>query len=733
MIATVLYEHTPSATAILIALLAVAVAALATAARWLGLKWTTLPPVLLRLAFLALLGWCLHLPYRKEVTREQIKSKFLIALDTSASMNLKGNDTLPSRLDTARAALEQPWVDLVNARYDVEAYAFDRETSARLTPRELGTRPAEGAASQIRDTLRRLATRAKGQSVAGIVLLTDGQDTRETSPDWTRETWPAPIFTVRLEKPGIWGVEADARVDSVSTPKRVTVGWNSKLEAAVSGQAPKGTAVNVQLLRNGQAVKELPVQFPEEGGTRQVAFELEHPEIGRFTYEVSIPALPGERNLNDNRMQAEVLVTDARNRVVYVEHVPRWESKYLNRVLAAVPNITAIGFLKGPGGRFMSYGNRGNTDLVLTKEQMDFIKVIVLGDLNAEALGAERAKQILSYVETGGSLVLLGGPDGWGAQGFAATALQPLLPVSGTLAAKEAKFKAQATEEGRNHPAFQVAAGAEFSTPPVLSVFTGAREAPGASVLVQAVDDTGTHPLVVTRRYGQGRVVAVLTDSLWRWKLQPDPSKPYERFWTQLMGWLMPKQEEMAAYELVLGGDTEQTWLGETVNLNARLGGTRGRGVTGASVTLEIESPDGRKVPYPMTAQTITTSTGESLPGFTLPFPVKEPGLHRAIARTEADGQKVASDPFSFFVKPFTPETKPGPLNLDALTTLASASGGKFCEPNELTAAIQALRTENKETENIRVSSLWNRQAIILVLIGLLTAEWIYRKVKGWA
>ena len=733
-VATLFYEHTPAAATILVAVGLAGLAALYTAWRYLGLTAASAVALGVRAVFLALLGWCLFMPYEKQVTRERIKPKFLIALDTSASMAIRARDTLPSRLDRAREVLGQSWVDLVRARYDVEAVSFDREVGPRVEPKELLTREAAGGASHLRDALRKLSSRMKGQEVAGIVLLSDGQDTRETSADWTRETWPAPVFTVRLEPPDVWGVEADVRVESISTPKRVTVGWASKLEASVAGQAAKGTAITVQLLRNGALEKELPVQLPEEGGTRQVSFELEHNQVGRFSYAVKIPGLPGERNLNDNEMSTEVLVTDARNRVVYVEHVPRWESKYLNRVLSAVPNITAIGFLKGPGGRFITYGNRGNTDLVLTKDQMDFIKVILLGDLTAEALGEERAKAIERYVDSGGSLLLLGGPEGWGASGFGASALKPLLPVAaGALTPREGTYQVGVTDEGKNHPAFAVGQGQEFSTPPVLSVFTGAKPDAGSSVLVTATLDGAAHPLVVTRRYGQGRVVAILTDSLWRWKLQPDASKPYDRFWTQMMGWLMPKQEAVAAYDITLASDVEQTYLGETVNLNARLGGTQGRNRTGASLTVEIETPDGRKIPYPMAAQPITTGAGETLPGFALPFEAKLPGLHRAVARTEIDGVKVESDSFAFFVKPFTPETKPGPIAADVLASLSTSTGGKFCEPDQLAAAVQAIQVETKEIENVRVRTLWNRQAVILALIGLLTVEWIWRKVKGWA
>ena len=42
----------------------------------------------------------------------------------------------------------------------------------------------------------------------------------------------------------------------------------------------------------------------------------------------------------------------------------------------------------------------------------------------------------------------------------------------------------------------------------------------------------------LSQRYGQGKVVAVFTDSLWKWKLHPQAyrSKPYQRFFNRDLG-----------------------------------------------------------------------------------------------------------------------------------------------------------------------------------------------------
>ena len=59
-------------------------------------------------------------------------------------------------------------------------------------------------------------------------------------------------------------------------------------------------------------------------------------------------------------------------------------------------------------------------------------------------------------------------------------------------------------------------------------------------------------------RNGAGRVVSVMTDSVWHWRMgakswSADRS-PYDVFWSQLMEWLIPKEQDkqgVAKLELV--------------------------------------------------------------------------------------------------------------------------------------------------------------------------------------
>jgi hypothetical protein len=729
----ILFEHTAPAWLIGTAVAAVAVLSMWSAARFLPRKrigaWMI---ALLHALLIALLAWCLFLPGIKTVLSHLLKPRFVIVMDTSDSMKLTPSPELPTRWTAAMAALDQPWAPAIAAGCDLDVYTFDADVSRTLPLAAVRDMEPSGAATHLRESLRSIVGRYAGIRVVGGLLLSDGIDTREAFDDWATEARPFPIYTVRLEPPAAWEEEPDVRIDTVNTPRRVTVGWKTELKAVVSGQGMGGRAVAVRLHRDDTLLEEAPVTVPVGGGAREAVFDLDHPEVGVFTYRVSTPALAGEKQTNDNQYAVSVQVVTSRNHLLYVEGPPRWESKYLTRALRANPEMSALIFLRGAGGRFMTFGERGTMTPDMHESQLAFFKIVVLGNLDTEEMGEERAKNLVKFVEAGGSLILLGGSKGWSARGFRETPLRVLLPAkSCNPEAVTGEFPVRVTDSGRGHPAFAGDAALWDNLPPVLSVFPDAVLSPGASALAVAETPGGLQPVIVAQRYGQGKVAAVLTDSLWKWQLTPDAGtrQPYQRFWNQIIAWMTPEEQELEQRPLELAADREQLFLGETIGLTARRGGAPDPSAPSFEVRCEIAGPDGRALPFTMEQQQLMTSAGESFPGHACSFTAEQPGLHTARALAEIGGKKVESDPVSFFVKPFTPESVPRPAAEAVLRAISESSAGAYFDTAEaLNSALLALEIEGGEEQASEYRTLWQHGLVIAVLIALLTAGWSWRK-----
>ena len=735
MTGELIFEHTVALPWIIAAMILAVGVALFTTWRYLPRNRIALGLLLLRLLFLGLFLWCLLMPILKRAVTETLKPRFLVALDTSASMTMAPAPDRSNRWAVAQSVLRLPWTQALGAQCAVDIYPFAGELDAKRSLAESLALAPSGDNTRLRASLKKLTDRYKGQNICGLLVLSDGIDTREVNDDWASGKWPCPIYTVRLEEPGIWKVEPDVRVDSVATPRRVVIGWDTELKATVSGQGTGGQAIDVQLYDGNRLLQEAPVTIAADGGSRELTFRLSHPETGNFTYKIIIPPLARETRTNDNTFAVSVQVIDTKNRLLYLEGIPRYESKFLVRALKRAKEITPICFIRGPGGRFLSYGTRSKSAPELNASILSKFKIIILGDLDADELGKERAQALVKFVETGGSLVLLGGAKAWGKHGFAATPLATIMPIkqTGTLALQEGRFNVGLTREGRSHPAFLADDKQTPWTeiPSVLSVFQGGAATPGAMTLIAT--DPDSQPVIIAQHYGQGKVIAILTDSLWRWQLNPGQGNPYYQFWTRLLLWLSPAEGDLREYQLDLFADSERLFLGDTIDLQARLGGTETLIPQDTTVTCEIQGPDKRRLPFTMAGQEVMTTTGKKFPGYGFRFTPTAPGLYKAIALAQLNGKKIESTPYSFFIKPFTPESNPRPANVAVLKALTAASHGQFCEPAGINDVLTSIQVKTSEEERINIVSLWNILPIIICLMSLLALEWTYRKVKNMA
>jgi len=490
----------------------------------------------------------------------------------------------------------------------------------------------------------------------------------------------------------------------------------------------------VQVYENGKLKSEMPTQIPDEGGERELLFDLDHPTTGIFTYKVVATPLPGEKNKDDNEYAVNIEVVDAKNRLLYLEGIPRWEYKFLRRTLLGEQQISPIIFFTGPNGAPVGGTPIGNVTADLTPQQLSFFKIIMLGNLDAKELGEARAKNLLKFVEDGGSLILLGGTKAWTAGGLVQTDLGKALPVRAadvkTLESQK-PYPVKLSDAARAHPAFAGDAALWQSIPPVLSVFSGFTLSPGSETLVSAETPDGPAPVVVTQRYGQGKVTAILTDSLWRWQLGPEAgkAKPYERFWTQMISWLLPR-EESDQTKLEVFADRDQLFLGENLEIHASLGGENGP--KPESVDARIVLPDKREVPYRMAPQLVTLPSGKSFSGYALPFSADQPGLYKVTAAAKVKGQTSTSEPFSFFVKPYSPETVPRPARMEVLQAIAKASGGQFFENlDALNQGLSSLKLKATEEKSAEYRTLWREWPLVVGLMAMLTTSWSMRKFRN--
>src|SRR4029079_17073194 len=128
---------------------------------------------LLKAAGIVLLAALLVEPLVTGVRPKPGNNLFLVLADNSKSLQLADRGHRESRGAAMKERLAEnaPWLTRLAQDFDVRRYEFD----AALKPlKDFSELTLDGEASALETSLAALAQRFSGQSIAGVLLLTDG-------------------------------------------------------------------------------------------------------------------------------------------------------------------------------------------------------------------------------------------------------------------------------------------------------------------------------------------------------------------------------------------------------------------------------------------------------------------------------------------------------------------------------------------------------------------------------
>jgi len=257
--------------------------------------------------------------------------------------------------------------------------------------------------------------------------------------------------------------------------------------------------------------------------------------------------------------------------------------------------------------------------------------------------------------------------------------------------------------------------------------FAGVKEAAGVRTI--ACDDQ-QRPLLVVGEYGRGRVVAMAGDSTWQWCMHGHQDA-HKRFWRQMVLWLVGR-EDMQQDDVWIQLDQRRFAPDSRVEFNVGVKSPSGTAITGASIKVDLVSPDGDQNSLRLTAdEDHWTGIIERL---------ELPGDYAMVVTAEKDGRVLGTTRGEFLVYDRDIELSNAAADHDQLSRLAAVTeefGGRVVAPEQLTSLLEEIRDKPPEME-IEVQTKWqladtprDAWALLIVFVALLTGEWILRKRWG--
>ncbi len=711
--------------------------------------------LLVMLVLVILSGPMLELP-RETVERDWV----LMLLDRSASMRIAdvqdASGRRLSRDEQLRALLagqDEMWRRLAESRHVVWMGFHDGVFDLPLPAAGAGAgMPAildepDGTRTRLDAAIQQSLQRSAARALSGVVVFSDGRTTDPPSR--------AVVRRLRGDRIGVYAVplgspEAlpDLAIRRVDAPRRAFV--RDKVPVVVEldrlAGAAEGRTATVRLVDATDGSELDRAEVPAgEAATASVTLTAEPALAGEATWRVEVETDPADLIPDNNGRSFLIDLIDRPLRVLFVEGYPRWEYRYLKNVIIREKQIESSIMLISADRDFAQEGNQPITRLPRSPEEFAPYDVIILGDVPATFFSPEQLEMIRGHVADRGAGLLWVGGERFAPRTYAGTVLADLLPLRGSLTippigkpvtmvptelASQMGLLRLGGDGMAEWPVDLADASAGWSQLQYAQRIEPGRLKPTAEVLAETASEFhgARLPLVIQMRYGAGLVIYVATDEIWRWRYGRGELLP-ERFWVQILRRLgresLAGSGEPARLEVTPRRLTStQSILVELELLDARFYDESRSGIPAV-----VETADGHAVAELDLRLTEAPSTpGQGAPArYTA---VWRPGVTGQL-RVRLDDPALAGERLAVPVEVVAPDDELRHPETDhpLLEAIASQSDGEVIAPSELGDLAALLPNRSVRTSNPLTERIWDTPLAFGLVLLLLAAEWIGRKI----
>ncbi len=689
--------------------------------------------IALRAASVGLLLICLLEPTlvaREEVQR---KANLLVMVDNSQSMSLTDANSTIARVDAVKEAFvhaENGVIAALADKFNLQFYQFSSDCASveGLNP------TAEGTLTDIGCAISKATSEWRGQLTAGMVLVTDGGNNSGDNPVEIARQMGMPIYAVGV---GSTEMPRDIQVAKVEVSPIAYVDHILPVRAVIKSSGYDGREVPVSLMQSGELKDSVPLTLNSQSGGQTVNLQLKPDQEGTFNFAVTIPAAPEELTAQNNEYPFFIKIVKTKLKVLYIDGRPRWEHTFLKRALERDPNIEATYHVK-TGDASRSTGNGFTTE----KELFSY-DVVILGDLLPGFFSGEQLSMINDFVENkGGSVIFLGGRHSLGRGGFGESGLRGMLPIEigpgGTRQVKGA-FNPVLTQDGLRHPITRFSDDQTANTAiwrdlaALMRFYRGAGVKLGTTVLAEHQRARG-QPVIAFQRYGEGMVLMIASDNLWRWAFGAYPfggdDSHYRKFWSGAIRWLASIRTQADLVNVKT--DKGAYHRDEKVRITAYVYDESYAPLSEAELKAQVlmvepqsSTPDTQ---HPASSVRFT-SDGDGR--YSAEYSPARDGHYKLRVEAHHAGGILGEGATEFIVQATVLEFQDTRLREDFLKNLADVSGGSYLHLSDISNLPASVREMSETYAFIRERGLWDNGIMLMIAVTLLGAEWFLRKRRG--
>lgn len=695
-------------------------------------RWT-MPPVprwqrrnlmVLRAAALIALLAMLFEPLLRLTWRRTEKPIVAVLVDNSASMSL--SDANQVRSEKIKSILHSPLFrkpsnaveyDLYQFSHTLLPLSFDRIDSLRFN--QDGT--------DLTGALRQVKEKNVGRYLTAVVLLTDGVYNLGDNPVRYADELDVRIFPVGI---GSTIEHKDVIVSKIATNQVTYVNNRVPVDITIQANGCAGQTIQVNL-RQGDAV--IDTKKVEIGSglfeTKVQLFFTPH-AAGLQKYQVEVPALEPELTDRNNQKAFYTRVLESKMKILLLVGSPDPDFKFIRKNLVADPDIELHPWIVKKRGEFYQGNFPNDPQQLLT---YDCIVLQNFPGKNAPSGVMTVVKNALQMKPIPLLFIAGNGVDYQALQSIAGF-LPVTLPV---LEGSEGMVLARLTPQGLQHPITRIVEDPLENQqqwtdlPPIYYSLRQVRPTTGSEILVEtapqalaAADSKAMPPaLVVVRKLGPQKTMAILGYGIWRWDLLlwgiGQTNELFHQFLNNSIRWLVTKEESRLVR---IYPDQEIYRNGQSITFTAEVYYEDYRPLDGAEVKLQIT---GKQRSYDILLHGVGAGKYEGI------LQALEGGDYSYTGSVALNSREIGTDAGRFSVEDFNLEFLQTRLNEALLQQLAAKTGGRYFSDANYDSLAAHLKFPDRITSGVKEIPLWNKLLLLVVVIGLLSIEWFVRKRSG--
>jgi hypothetical protein len=212
----------------------------------------------------------------------------------------------------------------------------------------------------------------------------------------------------------------------------------------------------------------------------------------------------------------------------------------------------------------------------------------------------------------------------------------------------------------------------------------------------------------------------------WLWRMDAKMAvtdTTHAMFWRRMVRWLV----DGVPGQVNVSTTADRVEPGEPVKLAAEVLDPAYSEVNDSRVVARITSPSGKTSEVPV--EWTVTRDGD----YRASFVPDESGIYNIRVVAERAEKEVGAATMQVRVSAGDAEYFDAAMRAPLLKRIAEETGGRFFTPSDAAGLPEAISYSGRGVTVVEERELWDMPALFLVLVGLVGAEWGYRRVKGLA